>query len=141
VHDAKWTAQQKAQASQVIAANPALTLGEIVTEAIRQGLSHISLSTLHQHLKVLLITRKMMRTIPQMRNAPQTKLDRQLYCQWVLANRHLAFIYIDEFLFQIGTQRHFGRVHRGQTAERITPLTRPTNVSMCLAIRASHGLL
>jgi hypothetical protein len=108
VHDAKWTAQQKAQASQIIAANPALTLGEIVTESVRQGLPRISLSTLHHYLKVLLITRKVMRTFPQMRNATQTKRDRQLYCQWVLANQHFAFIYMDEFGFQIGTQRHFG---------------------------------
>jgi hypothetical protein len=106
VHDVKWTATQKAQASQIIAANPALTLGEIVTEAVRQGLPRTSLSTLHQYLKVLLIARKLMGTVPQIRNAPQTKLDRQLHCQWVLANQHFAFIDIDEFGFQIGTQRH-----------------------------------
>jgi hypothetical protein len=134
-------AQQKSQASQIIATNPALTLGEIVIEAIRQGLPRISLSRLNQSLKVLLVTRKVMRTIPQMRNAPQTKFGQQLYCQWVFANQHFAVIYIDEFGFQIGTQRHFGRAPRRQTARRITPLTRFANVSVCLAVSASHGLL
>jgi hypothetical protein len=76
-----------------------------------------------------------------MRNGPQTKLDWQLYYQWVLANQHFAFIYIDKFGFQIGTQRHFGRAPRGQTARPITPLTRSANVSVCLAVSASHGLL
>jgi hypothetical protein len=141
VHDTKWTVQQKAQASQIIAANPALTLGEIITEAVRQGLPGISLSTFHQYLKVFLITQKVMRTIPQMRSASQTKPDPQLYYQWVLANQHCAFIYIDEFGFQIGIQRHFGRAARCQTTRRITPLTRSANVSVCLAVSASHELL
>jgi transposase len=140
-HQMKWTALQKAQVAQIIAANPAFTLHEIIAEAVQQGLPRIGLSTLQRYLKVLLITRKMMRTIPQMRNAPPTKHDRKLYCEWVLANQHLTFIYIDEFGFQIGTQRRFGRAPRGQPAQRITPLTRSANVSVCLAVSAAHGLI
>jgi transposase len=140
-HQTKWTAAQKAQAAHIIAANPALTLGEIVAEAVQQGLPRIGLSTLHRYLTALLITRKTMRTIPQTRNAPPTKHDRKAYCEWVLANQHLGFIYIDEFGFQIGTQRRFGRAPRGQPARRITPLTRSANVSVCLAVSAAHGLI
>jgi hypothetical protein len=76
-----------------------------------------------------------------MRNAPQTKLDRQLYCQWVLADQHLEFVYVDEFGFEIGTQRHFRRAPRDQAARRITPLTEPANVSVCITISAAHGLI
>jgi hypothetical protein len=138
---AKWTPQQKAQAAQIMTANPVLALAEIVREAVHQGLPRISPSTLHHDLQVFLITRKVMRTIPQMRNAPQTKLDRQLCCQWVPANQHPEFVYADEFDFEIGTQRHFGRAPRGQAARRITPLTKSANVLVCIAVSTAHGLI
>jgi hypothetical protein len=140
-HQVKWGREQKAQAAQIIASNPSLTLREIIAEAVQQGLPRIGISTLQRYLKVLLITRKLVRVIPQMRNDPQTKHDRNLYCQWVLANQQHEFIYIDEFGFQIGTQRHFGRAPRGQPARRITALTRSANVSVCLAVSAAHGLI
>jgi hypothetical protein len=50
-HQTKCTAAQKAQAAQIIAANPALTLGEIIAEAVQQGLPRIGLSTLQRYLR------------------------------------------------------------------------------------------
>jgi hypothetical protein len=140
-HEAKWTAQQRAQAAQIIAMNPAVTLRDIIDEAVQQGLPLISVATLHVDPKILLITRKLMTTTTQMRNTPQTKQHRQLYSQWVLADQNLTFIYVDEFGFQIGTQRHFGRAPRGLPAQHITSLMRSANVSVCLAASPAHGLI
>jgi hypothetical protein len=95
----------------------------------------------HAHLKILLITRKLMRTTPQMRSAPQTKQDPQLYCQWALANQPLTFLYIDESGLQIGTRGHFGRAPQGLPAQHITSLMRSANVSVCLAASPAHGLI
>jgi hypothetical protein len=140
-HPGKWTDAQKAQAAKIIANNPALTLAEIIAQAVQQGLPAISCATLYRYLQIQLITRKIMRPIPQMRNAPQTKQDRRDYCVWVLGNQQLNFIYIDEFGFQLGTQRKFGRAPQGQPARRITPLTRSANVSVCLAVSPLSGLI
>jgi hypothetical protein len=48
---------------------------------------------------------------------------------------------VDEFGFEIGAQRHFGRAPRGQAARRITPLTKSANVSVCIAVSAAHRLV
>jgi hypothetical protein len=137
----KWNAAQEAVAAQIIAHNPALTLSDVIHEAVAQGLPRIPAPTLHRYLTVLLITRKLMQTIPQMRNAPATKPDRQLYCRWVLANRHYEFVYIDEFGFQIGTQRRSRWSPIGQPAYRRAPLSRSANVSVYPAVGATYGLI
>jgi hypothetical protein len=80
-HHTTWTPEQKAHAAQIISMNPGLALGEVATEAVRQGLTGIGPSTLQRDPNVLLSTRKLMRTIPQARNAQQTKYDRRLYCE------------------------------------------------------------
>jgi hypothetical protein len=57
-HHTKWTAEQKAQAAQMISMNPGLALGEVVIEALQEGLLRIGLSPEERYLNVLLITRK-----------------------------------------------------------------------------------
>jgi hypothetical protein len=64
-----------------------------------------------------------------------------MYCQWLLGNLHMEFIFLDEFGIQIGTQRRFGRAPRGQVAQQITPLTRSANISVCLAVSPNRGLI
>jgi hypothetical protein len=76
-----------------------------------------------------------------MRNDQATKNDRILDCSWMLANQHHEWISINEFGFQIGTQRQFGRAPRGESVRRMTPLTRPANVSVYLVVRANYGLI
>jgi hypothetical protein len=141
VRNTVWNPLQKGVVSQIIADNPTLTLNEIIDEAVQHGLPRISASTLNRYLKVLLITRKRVHVTLQMRNSPETKTKRQIYCQWFLANQHMEFIFIDEFGFNIGNQRRFGRAPQGQIAPRITPLTRSANISVCIAVSATYGLI
>jgi hypothetical protein len=73
VPEAKETGQHKRPAPQVIPAHPVMTLGEMITEGVRQGLSNIVISTIHQHLKVTLVTLKRVHVIYAMRTAPNKK--------------------------------------------------------------------
>jgi hypothetical protein len=88
VHETKWTGQQKGLAAQIVAANPILTLREIIAEATQQGLPKIAPSTLHRYFKVMLVMRKSVQVFHCMRNSQATKNDRILFCSWVLANQH-----------------------------------------------------
>jgi hypothetical protein len=93
------TVLQKAQVTQIIASNPSLTLGEIINEALRQHLLRITRSTLDRYLKVLLMTRKVMRAIPLMRNDPRAKPKPQLYCELVLENQQMEYVFLMSLVF------------------------------------------
>jgi hypothetical protein len=58
-------------ATQTIAANLALMLGEIITETVRQGLPKITISTLHEYLELMFAILKGVHVIHAMRNPPK----------------------------------------------------------------------
>jgi hypothetical protein len=141
VHFVSWTGQQKGLAARIIAANPILTLREIIAEATQQGLPGIAHSMIHRYLKVMLVTRKSVQVFHGMRNAQATKNNRILYYSSVPANQHHEWISIYEFGFQTGPQRQFGLAPCGETTGRVTPLTRSVNVFVCLAISGNYELI
>lgn len=54
--------------------------------------------------------------------------------EYLLHNQNCTFIFIDEFGFNLSTQRRMGRSKKGQKAILPTPLQRGSNVSMSLAV-------
>jgi transposase len=50
-------------------------------------------------------------------------------------------VYIDEFGFNLGTLRHFGRAPAGQLAIQLTPANHGANVSVVAAIQKGFGIL
>jgi transposase len=140
-HPTKWNQQQIDAAVASIQVNPTLTLQEIVNDRINQGDPQISVATLERYLDYEVITFKQTTDQNQQRNSQAVKAQRTQYAQWFLGNQQMNFIYVDEFGFNLSTQRRFGRAPAGQRAIQITPANQGSNVSVVAAIQRGVGLV
>lgn len=124
-----------------IETNPTKTLDELLAWAKDQGFPDISRSTLDGYLGLELITYKSVTNHNQQRNCPENLDARADYAQWFLDHQDNTFVYLDEFGFNLSTQRHYGRARTGVPAIQITPANQGTNVSVAMAIQRGHGIV
>jgi transposase len=96
---------------------------------------------LNGYLAVEVITYKSVTNQNQQRNAEENIAARKVYAEWFLANQGLNFVYVDEFGFNLSTQRHYGRARSGQRAIQITPANQGANVSVAMAIQRGRGII
>jgi hypothetical protein len=121
--------------------NPTFTLAEIIAVQVQAGHPNISLSTLHSYLDHELIAYKQISHHNQLRNSPETLESRREWAWWFLNNQHCELIYIDEFGFNLSTQRNFGRAPSGHPAVQATPANRGANLSVMAAVQKSVGIV
>lgn len=141
LRDRKWTEGQIECVVKFLEENPAATLNEILNFAQNNHLPKICIGTLHNYLETELITRKQLCLHPQERNSQRVKIMRRDQAEFLLHNQNYTFVFIDEFGFNLSTQRRMGRSKKGQKAILPTPLQRGSNVSVCLAVEKVHGYI
>lgn len=131
----KWKPKHINKAIEIIGENPVLTLSEIVDKTVFEtDAKQISKSTLSDYLKSELITLKAVRLDPIARNSIETKKSRKIYCNKVLRNMDITYVFIDEMGFSACTQRNRGRSLRGTKCVRKGPLLKAPNVSVCMTV-------
>ena len=141
LRDTKWNKGQIECMVHFLEENPAATLKKMLDWAQNNHLPKICIGTLHNYLETEVITRKQLCLHPQERNSERIKIMRRDQAEFLLHNQQYTFIFIDEFGFNLSTQRKMGRSKRGKKAIMITPLQRGANISVCLAIEKVHGYI
>jgi hypothetical protein len=102
----------------------------------------ISLCSISRALDGQLISLKLLRQVPIDWNSNVTKEARRMHAEWLLdegSQQHL--IYMDEFGVNLWTARTQGRAPRGQRAVAIVNGQRGMNLTICLAISQTLGLV
>lgn len=83
-----------------------------------------------------------MRDIPANWNRADVKETRRAFAQWLMEEaNHEQLIFIDECGANVWTARTFGRAPRGVRAVRIVNNQRGQNLTTCLAVSPSWGLV
>ena len=103
---------------------------------------NISDSTVAHVIEGMSITTKKLKDVNQEWDRDRVLTERQQYVEWyheVGANTRL--VYIDETGFNVYTRRTRGRAPRGRPAVRRVASQRGRNVTACLAISNTHGLI
>jgi hypothetical protein len=126
--------------------NPLLTLAEMarLVQGRFEGLQ-VSTATISRALDKQLITLKCLSRdadIPAARNAPENRLRRREFTQWLTElppDHHLVFI--DETGFNLWTRRSQGRSRRGQRVRRVVVTQRGVQVNLVQAVSPTAGLL
>jgi transposase len=137
----KWGEDEIARVVAHVEANPTETLLEILEWAVGEGSPEIALSTLHDYLDNEVITYKRITNHNQQRNAPENRRARAEWAAWFLQHQRLTFVYVDEFGFNLGAQRHYGRSRSGTPAVQVTPANEGANVSVAAAVRRGAGVI
>jgi hypothetical protein len=140
-HVRKWDATQIQAALAKIETNPTLTLSKIRALRVQDGCPSISVATLHSYLDHKLIIYKRLSHQNQVRNAAETLESRCEWASWFPQNQQYNFIYIDEFDFNLATQRDFRLASSGHPAVQATPANRESNMSVVAAVQKSGGPL
>ena len=90
-----------------------------------------------------LIVLKKLEHCPTERNSDRTKLARRNFADWLLnhaVNRE-ELVFIDEAGINLYMARTRGRARRGQRAVRVVAGRRETNLTVCLAVSNTRGLV
>jgi hypothetical protein len=135
IQSARWSREQIAATVEKIKQNPKLTLPELLDASVMEGFPQISLTILHRCLDHEAITYKQLTNRNQQRNAPENIKARAELAQVFLAHQEFNYVDIDEFSFNLRTQRHYRRARRGSRAIFETPANKNVNVSLPLAIQ------
>ena len=82
----------------------------------------IAISTIALHLDLELIRLKKFQYVPDRRNAPETKRQRQEFVEKVseLEKTH-TLVFLDETSFNLWTQPRWGRPKRGERSKLLVP--------------------
>ena len=121
-----------------------ITLEEL-NEALRNKLPekpYVTTQAISKRLDGMFISLKNIRNIPENWNSVECKTERREYAEWLMdegINRNL--IYVDEFGINVWTSRSKGRAPRGDRAVRIVNGQRGQNLTICLAVSPTLGLL
>ena len=137
--------EMRACAVDVISENPLYTLKQI-NEELQKRLPEkpeISLKTISNCLKGMAYTLKLSRDVPSDRNRLDVKTDRQNYANWLMNEEvvNSLKLFVDEFGVNIHTKRSFGRSTRGTRAYRTVSGQAGANVTVCLEVCATYGLV
>ena len=101
-----------------------------------------TIQTISRALDGRLITLKLLRTIPEAWNADRIKQERRDFAHWIMTDGlGKLLIYCDEMGCNVWTARTQGRAHAGVPAVRIVTNQRGRNVSVCLAVSPTRGLV
>ena len=134
-HQRKWSDDLIEKACDIIGQNPLLTLNEIIQKMQQQyNAPTIVDTTLSSYLKFSLITLKNVEYQPAARNSDQTKAQRVEFCEFLIENGNLNFIYVDEVGYSISVQRNKGRSKHGKPVIQKLPLSKTPNTSVCMGI-------
>jgi hypothetical protein len=87
------------------------------------------------------ITYKTITNHNQARNTENSLASRAEWAEWFLGNQHYPFVYVDEFGFNLATQRNCARSRRGQPAIHVAPANRGENVSVAVVIQRWAGIV
>jgi hypothetical protein len=102
----------------------------------------VSLCTISRALDGQLISLKLLRQVPMDWNSNVTKEARRMHVQWLLDEGSLQhLIYMDEFGVNLWTARTQGWAPRGNRAVAIVNGQRGLNLTICLAISPTLGLV
>ena len=90
----------------------------------------------------MLIRVKMARAVPAARNRPDVIERRYEYADWFMTQGVINdCIFIDECGYNIWTARSYGRARVGERAYRQVSGQRGRNVTICLAVSPTNGLV
>ena len=137
----KWSSQQINIIVNYLETNNMMTLKELLEFAENNNFPKISKTTLSNYLSSQLYTLKNISNHPIERNSPEIKNKRKLISTLILENPDFNLIFIDEFGFNLGTQRNRGRSLKGEKAINITPLSKGGNVSTVMAVEKQNGVI
>jgi len=104
--------------------------------------SPVSTTTVSRNLDASLITLKLLRTTPTSWNTAEVKEERGVFAEWmVAAGIHKNLIFVDECGYNLWTARTQGRSIQGTRAVRVACSQRGQNLTLCLAVSPSYGLV
>ena len=137
----KWKIEQIESIVNIIGEVPEITLKEIQHKSFEFGFPKISFGTIHNYLDSELITLKKGSHENEKRNTPENKIKRKEYAEWFLNNQNLEMVFVDEFGFNLSTQRNYARSRKGDKAIIISPICAAAHASVAMAIHKDHGIL
>ena len=130
--------------NEILDENCLLTLQQI-NEELRRRLPakpFVCNRTIGKTLDGMLISVKMARAVPADRNRPDVLQRRHEYANWFMTEGVINdCIFIDECGYNIWTARSYGRARVGERAYRQVSGQRGRNVTICLAVSPTNGLV
>ena len=130
--------------NEILNENCLLTLQQI-NEELRRRLPAKPLvcdRTIGKTMDGMLISVKMARAVPAARNRPDVIEQRYEYANWFMTQGVINdCIFIDECGYNIWTARSYGRARVGERAYRQVSGQRGRNVTICLAVSPTNGLV
>ena len=137
--------EMEAALTDIVGDHPTFTLDQIKRELrLRQPTKPtISRTTLVKALTGRLITMKKLEDAPLERNRDETKEGRRRFADWLMndgINRQ-ELIFIDEAGINLYCARTRGRARRGERAVRVVNGRRGGNLTLCLCISNTRGLV
>ena len=137
--------EMRACAVDVISENPIYYTLQQINEELQRRLPEkpeASLKTLSNCLEGIAYTLKLSRAVPSDRNRMDVKTDRQNYASWLMSEEVVnnLKVFVDEFGVNFHT-KSFGRSTRGTRAYRTVSGQAGANVTVCLGVCATHGLV
>lgn len=120
--------------------NPAATFKEMLDWAQNNHLPKFCIGTLHSYLETEVFTRKQLCLHPQERNSEKIKIMWRDQAKFLLHNQQYTFVFIDEYGFNLSTQRRMGRSKRAKKAIMTMPLKPGANISVYLAIDNCYSI-
>ena len=101
----------------------------------------LSNGTINKILKEEKITTKNLYHIPHERNTPENIEKRKEYCIWAASLEQSDVVFLDETGFNLQTHRRRGRSKIGTRAVIERPGSRGNNISVCVALSATRGII
>ena len=138
-----FTEEMREALVQFVEDKPTATLNEMRVKLLELfPHSPVSNTTISRNLDASLITLKLLRTTPTSWNMAEVKEERHAFAEWmVAAGIHKNLIFVDECGYNLWTARTQGRSARGARAVRVACSQRGQNLTLCLAVSPSYGLV
>ena len=136
--------EERRHLSEIVDENCLLTLRKINEELRRRQPTkpEVNDRTVGKALNGMLVTVKLARSLPAERNRPDVIQQRFDYATWFMNEGGVNHcIFIDECGYNIWTARSCGRARVGERAYRQVCGQRGRNVTICLAVSPTNGLV
>lgn len=140
----KITDEMKNAILDYVSKQPDITLVEMNRRLLvdRPDDPQVTTQAINGFLDGQLITTKRLYVNPISWNTQENKEHRRDFMQWLLRDGvRTKLVYVDEFGSNIWTSRGIGRAPAGQRAVRVVPGQRGRNLTVCIAVSATDGLL
>jgi hypothetical protein len=110
-------------------------LQEVINDRENSGSDRIEVSTLVKSMEFEVIARQRTTDPNQQHISPEEKAAQRDHATCFLQYQHMTFVSVDEFGFNLSTQRHYDWALISQWAFRLIPANPLTNVSVLAAIQ------